>query len=292
MSKYKLKAFVSLIPLFALLVYGLGFVIISGYLSQYDFILDDLVNSTYIKAGLVFSILAVPILLVLYLNFEEPTDNLLVAKKYYPTLLVNILTYLLAVTLFIVDYKNITNLDRNLLVLGVCIDTLLWLLATSLLFKDKKQSIKILIQLLIPVILLIYFGIRYNYLGYLYFIVFIICIGFVLAIGQVADKKLTWGHYLAQIIWIVFTAYLFGKNVYGNLPSYLGGGASFSTTIIVKEVNNNFIKRIGFDQKEDILYKVEILYISSDKYLIRSNNKIYFLSKNLFEGFITNNSNK
>jgi hypothetical protein len=291
MNKEKLKDFVSLIPLFALMVYGLGFVIISGYLSQYNLVIDDLVNSTYIKAGIAFSILTVPIFLVLYLNFDEPTDNLLIAKKYYPTFLVNILTYLLVITFFIVDSKKLTNIERLLFILGLSIDVFTYLLATSIL-KNKKQHIKIVIQLIIPIIFLIYFGLRFNYLGYLYFIVLVMCMEFVLAMGVVADKKSTWGHYLAQIMWLVFISYLFGNFVYGNLPSYLGGGSSFSTTIIAKEENNEFFKKIGLSQKEDMLYKVEILYSSSDKYLIRSNDRIFFLSKNLFEGFVANSLNK
>lgn len=93
------------------------------------------------------------------------------------------------------------------------------------------------------------------------------------------------------MMWIVFISYLFGTFVYGNLPSFLGGGTSFSTTLIAKKDNSNYLKHIGLSNKEDMLLKVEILYISSDKYLIRSNNKIFYVSKSLFEGFITNSSN-
>jgi hypothetical protein len=126
----------------------------------------------------------------------------------------------------------------------------------------------------------------------LYFIILLICQTFVLAIGVVADKKYSWGHYISQIISLVFISYLFGRFVYGSLPNYLGGGIPFSTTIIAKLEKNDFLKRIGFETKQELLYKVEILHISSDKYLIRSNKKIFFLNKDLFEGFITEYSVK
>ena len=115
MVKDRLKDFASIIPVFTVLVYALGFVIINGYLSQYNLVLDDLVNSNYIKSGLSFLILTIPILFVLYLNFDKPSDDFAVAKKYYPTFAVNILTYLLVITLLIIDYKKITNFEKSLL---------------------------------------------------------------------------------------------------------------------------------------------------------------------------------
>jgi hypothetical protein len=261
-------------------------------LSQYNLVVDEIINTSYLKTGLLFTILLVPILIILYLNFEEPTDNYLVAKKYFPTFLVNILTYLLMITMILIDYKKLTIAELVIFFIGLPIDLFTYFLATSFLFKDKKKSTKIIIQLIIPVIFLSYLGFKFPHLGFLYFIILLICQTFVLAIGVVADKKYSWGHYISQIISLVFISYLFGRFVYGSLPNYLGGGIPFSTTIIAKLEKNDFLKRIGFETKQELLYKVEILHISSDKYLIRSNKKIFFLNKDLFEGFITEYSVK
>ena len=132
-----------------------------------------------------------------------------------------------------------------------------------------------------------YLGIKFPHLGFLYLLILIVCQTFVLAIGVVADGKYTWGHYISQIIWLVFISYSFGRFIYGALPNYIGGGSPFSTTIISKLENDDFLKRIGFKTEEDFLYKVEILHISSDKYLLRTNSRIFFLNKQLFEGFIS-----
>jgi hypothetical protein len=108
-------------------------------LSQYNLVVDEIINTSYLKTGLLFTILLVPILIILYLNFEEPTDNYLVAKKYFPTFLVNILTYLLMITMILIDYKKLTIAELVIFFIGLPIDLFTYFLATSFLFKDKKK---------------------------------------------------------------------------------------------------------------------------------------------------------
>jgi hypothetical protein len=283
----KLKDIVNIIPLLTIIVYCLGFVIISGYFSQFGLTNDDFFNFAFIKTGLLFLLLIIPILLVLYLNFEKPTDNLLEAKKYYPMLLVNTLTYLLVVSVFLIDFHKLVNWEIFVFLLGLSTDSFLYLLATSLLFKDKKMKTKILIQLIIPVVFLSYLGFRFSYLGVLYLIVLITSQSFVLATGVIADKKYSWGHYTTQIIWVLFISFQFGRFVYGHLPNYLGGGIPTRITILAKPDKVDFLKCVGFTQSDSTNYSIDLLYISSDKYLMQMNNKTYFLSKDIFNGFIS-----
>lgn len=285
MEKKILDDYSKLIPAFTILAYILGFVIVSGHLSQFNFVNEELFNTAFVKSGLLFLVLVIPIQIILYLNFEEPTDNLLIAKKYYPTLTVNVLTYLLVITLFLIDYKKLNNWESTILIPVCLLDIVTYLLATSLLFKNKKHSTKIIIQLIIPVIFLIYFGFRFPFFGSLYLIILITSLFFVLALGVIADKKYSWGHYSVYIIWFILIAFLFGRNVYGNLPNYLGGGLPYKTTIIAKPESSMFLNQIGFGNADNFKYRIELIYISSNKYLLRKNNTTFYLSKELFNGF-------
>lgn len=282
----KLKDIVNIFPLLTLIMYCFGFVIIGGYLSQFGLTNDDLFNTAFVKTGLLFSLLIAPIILVLYLNFEKPTDNLLEAKKYYPTLIVNTFSYLLFVSIFLIDYHKLAVWEKYVFLWGLSIDLFLYLLATSLLFKDKKMKTKILIQLIIPIIFLTYLGFRFLFLGVFYLIVLIISESFVLALGVISDKKSSWWHYTVMIIWILAISFQFGRFVYGNLPNHLGGGAPTRITILAKPDKVNFLKLIGFAQSDSVSYSIDLLYISSDKYLMQMNSKTYFLSKELFNGFV------
>ena len=282
----KLKEIVTIFPLLTLVIYSLGFVIITGYLNQFGLPNDELFNTSFIKTGLLLSILIAPILIVLYLNFEKPTDNLLEAKKYFPMLLVNTLSYLVFISIFLIDFRNIAVWETMITVFAIFLDVNLYLLATSLLFKHKKSSTKIIMQLTIPIIFLAYYSYRFPFLFTLYSMIMVTCQYFVIILGVVADKKYNWGHFSVYIIWFISISFFFGRIVYPKVPNHLGGGAPIRTTILAKPENLHFLKLARFTCSDSVAFSIDLLYVSSDKYLMRINDKTYFLSKDLFYGFI------
>jgi hypothetical protein len=287
MDKEKIKEYARILPLLTLCIYVIGFVIINGYLFKYSLVNDEFINTSFLKTGLIFTILFAPILIILYLNFEQPTDNLNIAKKYYPIFTVNILTYLLYVSIFLIDYKKLYRWEILAYILGLSIDSFTYLLATSYLFRNKKYKIKIIIQLIVPITFLIYLGIKFTYLGIFYILVIIVCHNFILWLGVVGDKKYTWGHFTSNILWFLFLAFIFGRTIYGDLPSHFGGGASVKIVLLIKQDKAEYLSKIGMTKNADVVSEVDLLYISSDKYLVHSNDKIFYLSKELFEGMIS-----
>ena len=287
-DKQSLKDFSIFLPIITLIIYIFGYLIISGYLSNYNVVNDDILNLNLLKAGLLFVILLIPILIIVYLNYKEPTDNLIKAFKYLPTLLINIFTYILWISLFIIDFNKLKGWERPAFFIGFILDNLFYLLATSYACRDKSRFFKFIIQIIIPVIIILYLGIKYSYLGYLYGIIIATSIVFILVLGLIGDKKYNWGHFSILFIWVCFTSYIFGLKVYKNIPNYFGGGFPYKTLIISKPNENVYLKNIGFDFNDStFIDSVDILYVSSDKYLISKNEQIFFISKDLFNGFIT-----
>jgi hypothetical protein len=117
-DKESLKDFSILLPIVTLIIYIFGYLIISGYLSNYNVVNDDILNLNFLKAGLLFVILLIPILITVYLNYNEPTDNLIKVFKYLPILLINIFTYILWISLFIIDFNKLKGWERLAFFIG------------------------------------------------------------------------------------------------------------------------------------------------------------------------------
>jgi hypothetical protein len=117
-DKESLKDFSIFLPIVTLIIYIFGYLIISGYLSNYNVVNDDILNLNFLKAGLLFVILLIPILITVYLNYNEPTDNLIKVFKYLPILLINIFTYILWISLFIIDFNKLKGWERLAFFIG------------------------------------------------------------------------------------------------------------------------------------------------------------------------------
>lgn len=285
----RLKDIVAIFPLLTLVVYSLGLEVVSGYLSQYGLTNDDLINATILKAAFCFLLLLGPILIVLYLNIDKPTDNFHLAKKYFPFLLINVSTYLLFVSFFLIDFKKLAQWEALTFLVGLTTDAFTFFLATSLLFKDKPLRTKILIQLIIPALFLPYLSFRFSYMLGLYFIILFTSLLFVLMLGLVADRKVSWGHFSVHIFLLLFVSFYFGRNVFGNIPNQFGGAAPIHTTVLAKPEKMAFLKTVGFTNADTVSSKVDLLYVSGDKYLLNTGKRTFFLSKDIFDGFIPEN---
>ncbi len=94
------------------------------------------------------------------------------------------------------------------------------------------------------------------------------------------------GYFIAHLFWSCIIAYYFGTHIYGQLPYSFKGGFTGSTFIICKDSSKNYLKEIGFNFNDSTYTdSVSILYSSNDKFLILKEKEIYFLSKDLFNGF-------
>lgn len=217
--------------------YIIGYLVVTGFLSYYKIFNDDLLNLNFLKAGLVFLMIIIPILLIVHLFFYNIRKR---NKKGFLSLSILVFLYLLFLFVIFTAF-NKWNLDIFLSLLLFTIFTMLISLAILYFFNCKRLSFV-------------------NLKTYLILTSF--------------------------LIFICLASYFFGSHYYKDLPASFKGGFPDSTVIICKEKATKYLKDIGFNFNDTtFIDTVEILYSSSDKLLIDRKSEVYFLSKDLFNGY-------
>ncbi len=288
-KNFTTKDSITYLPVVTILVYICGYLIITGFLSNFNVINDEFVSINFIKSGILFSVILIPICIILYLNYKNPTDDFLKAKKYYPTLFINLFSYLFFISIFLIDFKLLTSWESRIFHIAFLLDIFLFFISTSYAFRNKSDLLKFFMSFTIPVIIISYLGLNYYYLGSLYLIIILICLTFITHLGNIHDGKYSIAHLSCLLIVFCYLTYLFGAKVYGHLPLFVGGAAPYNTTILSKPLKNEYLQKIGFSFTDNVyMANISLLFITSDKYLINNNGKIFYISKKLFNGFIIN----
>lgn len=245
--------------------YILGYLVVTGFLTSYKIFNDDLLNINFLKTGIVFLLVLVPLLIII------------VSKTYnYKELLSKIILYIVAISLLFITWNPYLFLIL-----------IPYLLLCHFSIKYKNNYKKILwflttIGIIGPVILAVYF----KFLWDLYLIILLTSVFSLMMLYWFKIQKFGLGYFIAHLFWTCIIAYYFGFQIYGHLPDSFKGGYSGTTYIICKEKSKPYLKNIGFNfDSTTFMDNVKILYSSNDKLLISKNDTTYFLSKNLFNGF-------
>ena len=254
--------------------YIIGYLVVTGFLTDRKIFNDDLLNINFLKTGIVFLLVIVPLLFIIVSN----TYN-------YIEVFSKIILYVVAISLLFIEFKII----YFVLILPP------YLLLSYFSMKYKNRYKKILwsfniIVLIGPVTL----AINYKFLWDLYLIIVLTSIFTFVILFMYKIKKFDLGYFIANLFWSCIIAYYFGSHIYGHLPDSFKGGFTSSTFLICKKESKAYLNNIGFNfNNTTFTDSVEILYSSNDKLLIAKNkNEFYFLSKNLFNGFKTLDNKK
>ena len=154
------------------------------------------------------------------------------------------------------------------------------------------MSKRIVLNIFIPIIVMVYLGWNYSYLAYLYGIILISAVFFTLMLGLFGDKKFTIKELSGSIILLIVAASIFGKYVYGNMPRGFGGGCPSETTVLFNNKGKEFVRQYRFHTIDTLAKShVSLLYTSSDKYLLKYDSLTISLDKSLIDGFVLSTPN-
>jgi hypothetical protein len=105
------------------IVYVFGYIIVSGYLSNYGFSDFSILNVTYLKAGMIFYLFVLCIVILVYFshNKETLTDVLELSWPGHLTAILYLLLFASLSTLLFVDYSSLYKENKTLMILSnVC----------------------------------------------------------------------------------------------------------------------------------------------------------------------------
>jgi hypothetical protein len=264
----KLKEFISYIAIIIPIVYIIGFVIINSYLSKYGVYDYEVVSFTYLKSSILYSFLCFTIIAIILISFPNPTDNL---KKnahehllFYSNFLFfcSIVTPMLfgsGIALFPKHLLSFTSIGFYSFLLYVFIRILIWRP------KFSKISHFVYYTLFLSFLLIIHLlSLSQQNSVIKYFIFSFLMIGTILSLeyGDYKDGTYRIDKLAFTILMIFFAAVIYGRNVYGELPSYFGGPKNSFKEICIKD------SILINDSKTDKILNRKIIYSNSTIYFI------------------------
>jgi hypothetical protein len=275
------------VPAITIIAYVFGFVIVNSYLSNYNIFDDNLFSINYIKAGLLFSLILLPLFIIIFKNYSNPTDNFNISKWELAGLSVNIFSYVCWISVFFVLFGKPSPHISSIIVSVFSGEMLVFLLTTGVPGKSFSQGKKIIYNLIFPVILIIILSIYYAHFRYFYAIFIFTAIQFTLFLGQYGDKKITIKDLAISLVLLIFASAFFGKYVYGNLTRTFGGNAPFSAILVLNNNENQLIvNKMLHPSSTQKQINVDILYSTPDKYILKYDSTVAAIDKSLIAGFI------
>ena len=143
--------------------YIIGYLVVTGFLSNFKVFNDDLLNLNFLKAGFVFLIIIVPILLIIYSNLYSQIDEQKISFQYFLVLFKKLiktiafsLLYIIVLSLFFIDF-NKSNYNLLVYLYGITVATCVFSFIFLFFLGVKKFSWGNLISHLIWVCLVSYF---------------------------------------------------------------------------------------------------------------------------------------
>jgi hypothetical protein len=111
-------------------------------------------------------------------------------------------------------------------------------------------------------------------------------------LGVIGDKKYSIGHFSVYVFVLIAFTFHFGYSVYGEMPQKFGGGKPRSIIIVANKDDIEILNALGFNvNSKKFDDTVEMIFSTSDKYILKKGEKILSLSKGLFCGFISKQEN-
>ncbi len=260
------------------ITYVLGFLIINGHLSNYGFSDFNILNATYLKAGVLFAILFAFIFMAVYFAHgkEKPTDDLRIS---WPTLVVSIYNLSLLSVILLTQLINPTVLfkEKTYLIFIFFISmTLHGLIRFWADGKIAKNNLGVVVLNILPLLFLlpviIIFAVNYN--TALMILIFVFGLGQTtwVSLGLYGDR--TYNERLFTDVFVLILAcFFFGKTLYEKIPYKLGGGQPYE--IICKYPSDSLVNK-SVPTSDTLL----VLYENDDRLLLKNRKgEIMFTQK-------------
>ncbi len=251
------------------IAYILGFCVINGYLTSFDFSEYNFLNLSFLKAGILLVTLISLVTLSVYFAFspDTMTDNL---TKSWPSIilsyyLLSLLAFLLAPIYETEDtILKQTYLQKKLLLILKLVLVIFMLWASYKRPKNKKG----ILFLTLPAIILIsailaFYSYHNSAVGYLWVAIIVLGIKAMLILGDIGDKNYRFS-VIVDILFLIGFAFLFGKFLYPKTPSSFGGGKPY---------------KIGLSKSQNILTDSTIIKIDTFHVLYENESRYLLLNK-------------
>jgi hypothetical protein len=270
--KEKLKEFISFSAVIIPMVYIVGFVIINSYLSRFGVLDSEFLSITYLKAGVYFSFLCFMVFTLILISFARPTDNLKKNAPEHVLFFHNLLFFCSVVSLFTFGSPKTLPFESRTSFLSIgfyCFMSYMFL--RFLIWKPRMTKITFAILYLIflsGLLLVFLFALSNVFPAVKYFVGSFFLIGFFIALeyGDYKDGTYRLDKLgFAMLLFIMATS-LYGRNVYCDLPTYLGGSKNPFIEICLNDSIS--IENI----KNDKIFNKEIIYSNSTAYYIQIND--------------------
>lgn len=265
--------------------YVLGFFVVNGYLTSYDFTEYNILNLTFLKTGILFIIFASLIIVAVYFSFtpETMTDNY---KKSWPSIILSLYLLHLLTFLLVPIFRETNTIFENRSALAIAIRILQFLLFLFMFWasnKEPKSNGGALLLTIPAIVLMIVILSVYSYynssIAILWAAIMILGVKVFLVFGDIGDKNYKIG-VLPDFIFLIAFAFLFGKLLYPKIPKNFGGGQPYQ---IALSKSQNVLN----DTVTNKLDTFSVLYENDARFLLLSKRKeILSAEKSELKSFI------
>ncbi len=273
------------VPAFIGIAYIFGFVIINSYLSKFNFLDDNFLSIKYLSVGLTFLIFITPVIAIVVSYYHNPTDDRSITKGTYSNLITIIVAYGVIIDFITFDSDREPNYTGRIIFGVLLLISGLTMYLTSYKYRNMSVSNKSII-VLVP--LLIYYFLSSFFLPIIPIIkpmLIFIGIGIFVIYGLIGDRNFSYFEGSMYLFALIFFASIFGNQVYGKLPNYLGGAKPINIKCYIDENKTQLFENIGFEISERFTFDSELLYQSKDKYLFKIGDKVVTIKDEMINSF-------
>jgi hypothetical protein len=250
--------------------YILGFFVINGYLTNYDFSEYNILNLTFLKTGILLSLFITIVIVSVYFCYHPETmsDNL---KKSWPSSLLAIYNLHSLIFILLPIFRDTdTFIEKNPLLTNAIIFLklllVLYILWAS--YKKPRNTKSILLITVPPIILIALILFIYSRpnptILYLWIAILVLGIKTILTLGDIGDNNYKIGMTQDFIFLIVF-AFLFGKFFYPKIPSKYGGGTPY---------------KIALSKNQDILFDTSTIRVDTFNVMYENESRFFLQNRN------------
>lgn len=267
------KRYLGYIPYLIPFIYFLGFITVNGYLATYNYSDYTLFNTSYLKAGLIISIIYAIIFLTIWFSFTQETMSDNFKKNWKSTLIA--FHYLLLITSFILYYLAGLDLFQNKYLYYLIIGLYAVFVIFTLLFdkiyvnNTKRFLLVILPQTIALLIINLIFAFNDKLSAYVLLFILFTAVFMIASLGLYGDKN--YGRrIIIDFLILIIISFIFGNKIYGLVPYKIGGGSPY--TIIIE---NDCLKK-DIPSQADTL---KVIYENKEKYLFMRDSIVFAVSR-------------
>lgn len=264
--------------------YFFGFIVINSHLSKYNFYSINLLSIDYLVAGILFSVIFGILLFSIYFSNKNHTETSEDIYDFYIPALSRILIIMYAVSFLTMRQEDLTKhelLTINLI--GLFYIPFVSILNSSYIVKNMRRSNRWLISLFYVFLANVFIFVKCESCRSLMVLCFVAGIGILIVLSDILDKKYQKVQAIGTILTIIIFSSIFGYSTYERIPKKFGGGKPYKAQLIIEK---NQIAEIGKFLKIDSIHtaEAEIIFETSDEFLLRQDRTSLILSKTLFIG--------